>query len=706
MTAPSDTSRERFLDLLVERLTLPATASGAEDAAALLEHVARLLETSGAYVIMLADDPHGEVVIESRDAWYEFDVPPLEITAERIALLEPIYRRGPLVIEDSRRLAPEADELRGALESRGLRSALMQPVYFDDVLRGFVGFNDARPRRWTTGELELATQLARLVVGTLDKRQADRSLAEAEARIRSFVAETPIPVYCWEFPQPIPVDLPVDEQVDAIRSGLLVECNEAYAAAYQLGSVEDAIGTRFGDVALLDTDQIRADLARFVKGGYRSVEKHSETRGGDGHSRIVVYNTTGFVDDGRLYRIWGNVRDVTAIMDAEREQDELEERMRAAQKLESLGLLAGGIAHDFNNLLFSIRGYAELARNDVAAGSPGEGFLDEIETAAGVASELCRQLLAYAGRGSFVLEPIAVNALIGDMRGLLESSVSGATALRIEFAEAPPIVADASQLQQILLNLVINAAEAIGSRPGSIVVSSGVAECTSDELAGPHGDLELPAGDYTFIEVSDDGSGMSADTEARLFDPFFTTKFTGRGLGMSAVLGIVRAHHGSIAVSTEEGSGTRVRVMFPAAGESAVARRPDGNNGPPAPLSGEAVLLVDDDDRVRAVGATMLERMGVTVFTADSGAEAVRVFADHADDISAVVLDLTMPEMDGVETFRRLRLRRNDVRVILTSGYTEQEATRHFVGRGLAAFLQKPYSATQLHLTLETVLAW
>jgi CheY-like chemotaxis protein len=262
--------------------------------------------------------------------------------------------------------------------------------------------------------------------------------------------------------------------------------------------------------------------------------------------------------------------------------------------------------------------------------------------------------------------------------------------------------ADASQLRQVVMNLVVNASEAIGERSGVITLSTGAMDCDRAYLSESWLDEQLPEGMYVFIEVADTGSGMDAETRARIFDPFFTTKFTGRGLGLAAVLGIVRGHRGAIKVYSELGKGTTLKVLFPASQRAEVRETRSAVRGM---YEGKGtVLLVDDDESVRAVGRKMLERIGFTVVTAADGSEAIARFRERADDIICAIVDLTMPHVDGAETFRELRRMRPGVRVILSSGYNEQDVTQRFVGKGLAGFIQKPYQLSTLVAVLKEVL--
>jgi PAS domain S-box-containing protein len=380
----------------------------------------------------------------------------------------------------------------------------------------------------------------------------------------------------------------------------------------------------------------------------------------------------------------------------EKERRALEARIQQTQKMESLGMLAGGIAHDFNNLLTGVLGHASVALMDLPGASPVRDSLRQIEIAAARAADLAKQMLAYSGKGQFVLQPVDLSELVEEMAHLLETSISKRA--RIEFAfqrDLPAVEADLTQLRQVVMNLITNASEAIGDREGRIRLRTGAMESHDEFHFGSPFPNRLPAGNYAFLEVSDNGIGMDGETQARIFDPFFTTKFTGRGLGLSAVLGIVRGHGGDIRVYSEPGSGTTIRVMLPTSAKK--ARRPkahpgDGSNGD---LKG-TVLVVDDEETVLQVSRRMLEKCGLEVLTACDGREGVETFRNHSDEISLVLLDMTMPHMGGEEAFEEIKRIRADARVVLSSGYNEQDAIGRFAGKGLAGFIQKPYPVGDL----------
>ncbi len=390
---------------------------------------------------------------------------------------------------------------------------------------------------------------------------------------------------------------------------------------------------------------------------------------------------------------------------AQEQQRLLDAKVQEAQKLESLGVLAGGIAHDFNNLLVGILGYADIALEKLPQLSPARPLIERIKTGGLRAADLCNQMLAYSGKGKFVIQPLDLNELVEEMAHLVEVSVSKKALLRYQLgANLPAIGADATQVRQILLNLIMNASEAIGDRSGVISISTGAQQCDGSYLES----IFLPgedwsAGVYVFVEVSDTGCGMSRETQERIFDPFFSTKFTGRGLGLAAVLGIVRGHSGAIKIYSEENGGTTFKILFPAVTQAAIPLLRFAGESESWRGSG-TVLLVDDDETVLTVAGMMLEHAGFEVVTATDGKEGLAVFREHRDRIVCVMLDLTMPHMDGEETFRELRRIDPEIRVILTSGYNEQDASSRFAGKGLAGFVKKPFEASKLLGTLRAVL--
>lgn len=429
-------------------------------------------------------------------------------------------------------------------------------------------------------------------------------------------------------------------------------------------------------------------------------------RHSDGSYRCVEeYGTPLYDEDtGKANRLEGLVVDVTEAKQREEEHKKLQAQMQQAQKLESLGVLTGGIAHDFNNLLTGILGNADLALSELAEAAPTRRYVEQIEAASRRAADLCRQMLAYSGHGKFDIKFTDITQLVKDMSHLLDVSTSKKAVIRYHFgADLPPIAVDAAQVRQIVVNLVSNASDAIGDESGVITVSTGAVQCSRTYLSEAYLDDDLPEGGYVYVEVTDTGSGMDPQTRARLFEPFFTTKFAGRGLGLAAVLGIVRGHRGALKIRSELGKGSSFKVLFPAA--PAQAEPTPGPAAPEAPWTGAGtILVVDDEEAVRTLARATLEQHGFGVLTACDGVEGVNIFRDHVEEIVAVLLDLTMPRMGGEETFRALQHIRSDVRVILSSGYGEEDSINRFLDKGLSGFVQKPYQPRVLIAKLREVL--
>ncbi len=387
-------------------------------------------------------------------------------------------------------------------------------------------------------------------------------------------------------------------------------------------------------------------------------------------------------------------RDITQAKAAKEENERLSARIGQAQKLESLGLLAGGIAHDFNNLLMGVLGNASLALLDLEGNVDAQKRVAHIQTAAQRLAALTRQLLAYSGQGSFERESIDVSFLASEMNELLETVVSKKAAVTADYAEdLPRIHADPTQVRQILMNLLTNASDALGGEAGNIRAATGLMQADAQFLDSCILGDEIEPGEYVYIEVEDSGCGMDTETINRIFDPFFTTKTSGRGLGLASVLGLVRRHRGALFVDSQPGRGTRFRVLFPAGEENDTRVGDSLRVEESSPNEGESrvILVIDDEESVRELAQQMLEHFGFAVLTAASGQEGIDVFAEHADSISAVLLDLTMPDIGGDRVFDEIKKLRPKARIIISSGYSETADLGSLYDNGLAGYLQKPY---------------
>jgi PAS domain S-box-containing protein len=396
---------------------------------------------------------------------------------------------------------------------------------------------------------------------------------------------------------------------------------------------------------------------------------------------------------------------------ARRAAEASEAQSRHVQKLESIGVLAGGLAHDFNNLLHVVLGNADIALSRLSKRSPARDPLEEVVRATIRAADLTRQMLAYSGKGAFVVSHLDLSNEVREMATLLRTAISKQASLVWELAQdLPPVNADATQIRQIVMNLITNASDSLHDASGTITLRTGVVEreqLNDARFGRSVGDEEVPReGDnpFVYLEVSDTGAGMTPDTLNRIFDPFFSTKFSGRGLGLAAVMGIVRSHHGLIRIRTEPGQGTRFRVFFPAvSGNAGKTERPSAAR---SEWQGSGtVLVVEDEEGVRDVAERMLQEIGFNTITAVDGRNALEVMDQVGDTVNAVLLDLSMPRMGGQETFRHLREVRPNLPVILMSGYTEEVVAPQFnsSGLGITGFLQKPFLSEDLIAILRRV---
>ena len=423
--------------------------------------------------------------------------------------------------------------------------------------------------------------------------------------------------------------------------------------------------------------------------------------------RIVVLETSGLAirdTTGKLLGYRGIDRDITERKNAEQERRMLEARVQQIQKFESLGVLAGGIAHDFNNLLMSVLANADLVLEELSEFSPARANIDEIIRTSQRAADLCSQMLAYSGKGRLELKPLNISDIVLEMTRMLEISVSKKVSLRNDFSSSLPFIkADPTQIRQIIINLITNASEAIERREGTILLSTRKIDCNRKYLLETLLGEDLPEGTYVSLEVSDTGSGMNEDTLKRIFEPFFTTKFTGRGLGLAAVLGIVKGHKGTLKVVTKPGHGTTFTVLFPAVAEPFDAGAIAAAEHQMQESAG-TILLVDDERAVRDIGSFMLSRIGFRVLTASDGLQAIDVMQQHVSEVDCVVLDLSMPNMDGSACFHRLRELRPDVYVVFSSGFSNQEFEERFPNETSVHFIQKPYQMKTLATILRELL--
>ena len=434
---------------------------------------------------------------------------------------------------------------------------------------------------------------------------------------------------------------------------------------------------------------------------------------GRGLGLLVVLDVEPMVEDPGTQRLLAVFASRAAaelersMLEVERRQ--LEAQVQHTQKLESLGVLAGGIAHDFNNLLGGILGNAELALGRLDEDNPARPLLEEISRAAERSAELSNQMLAYSGKGKFVVQPFDLGEMVREMASLLQRAISKKAMLVFELAEDLPLVeGDVTQIRQVVMNLITNGSDALEDEPGTITLRTRAIEVAEGELRTDDAGLVLAPGDYVALEVTDTGCGMSEATRRRIFEPFFTTKFTGRGLGMSAVLGIVRGHRGAIEVTSEPGAGSMFRFMMPVCEGREFAAAGADSETPITWQESETeegiILVVDDEEIVRLLARSILEDAGFQVLECHDGQQAIECYQRHRDEIAAVLLDLTMPVLDGIETFEILREMSPSLRIVFSSGYSEQVALARLSQCGPVGFVQKPYRPHNLLAKVREVL--
>jgi PAS domain S-box-containing protein len=418
----------------------------------------------------------------------------------------------------------------------------------------------------------------------------------------------------------------------------------------------------------------------------------------------------GLGEEGRKLILLA-VEDVTERKRLDAERLEIQRRLLQAQKLESLGVMAGGVAHDFNNLLMAILGNLEFALTDRNLEPKTRSAIDNAIQASDRSAELSHQMLIYSGSAHYAPKDLDLGKLAHENEHLFNSVIPQNTTLNFKINKGLPLIrGDEDQIQRIITNLILNGSEAIGENTGVVNLTTGVMDCDEAYLSGGSLQEKPSPGRFVFLEVSDTGCGMDAETQRRLFDPFFSTKFWGRGLGMAGVIGIVKGHHGAIMVESEPGKGTTIRVLFPVPkkvqGPSVQGEEVVETKKPVSSTVGrrKTILVVEDEGLVRAMILDRLDVLGYDTIAASDGEEGVRVFLEHSNEIDLVLLDFVMPRMNGVEAFEELIRIRPDLKVILSSGYTEDVVIRRFPGPKPAGFLNKPYKIEVMKAELDRLL--
>ncbi|MFZ4855676.1 MAG: PAS domain S-box protein [Desulfuromonadaceae bacterium] len=513
-----------------------------------------------------------------------------------------------------------------------------------------------------------------------ERKQAEQKLLESEERFKKM------------FSHHSAVMLLIEPE-----SGKIIDANLAAEKFYGY-SHEELLSTNIDHINTLTPELIALERQAVIN------EKRNhfifQHRLSDGEIRTVeVYSTPITVNNSNL--LFSIIQDITSRMRAEEEKQALEQQFQQTQKLESLGVLSGGIAHDFNNILAIIIGYCGLTKMNYETAQKN---IPEIEKAAERAAGLCRQMLAYAGKASLTQSQVNTWMLVDEMVTMLKTTTQQNVVIKPELGtDIPTITGDASQIRQIVMNLIINAAEAIGDAEGEIAVKLAKAEIKAGQTEKDHLGVIIPAGRYICFEVTDNGCGMDDDTRRKIFEPFYTTKFTGRGLGMSAVLGIIKAHNGALQFESQPGQGTTFKVYLPAQLSKSEAEESRQNAVSASWHGSGTILLAEDEVQVKSIAIALLQKLGFNVIDAANGKEALELYQQNAADITMVVTDMGMPVMNGYELFYKLKKLNPKLPIIISSGFGEGDIASKIPREEIAGLINKPYNFDHLRDVLKGV---
>ena len=524
--------------------------------------------------------------------------------------------------------------------------------------------------------------IAGQIGGAITRLEAEEALKRSEERHRELVEEINDVIFALDLDGAVTYVSPALERFSRYRA-------------------EDVVGHHFCDfVYPEDVDDFNIRLEDALKGKSRSFD--FRVMDVDGNVEYVRTSMQPVIQDGDIVGARGAMTNITEHVTGERERRRLLEQLRHGQKMESLGKLAGGIAHHFNNLLQGILGHTSLALEELPVHSETHDSIAEVQKIAERAANLSNQMLAFSGRGKFVVKTVDVGAFLSETEHLLRVTAGSSADLRIPLPRGlPKVRIDAGQVRQALVQLVANAVEACAGGEGVVALSASAQWCDAAYLATVTAQENLAEGEYVVINVEDTGHGMDDEAVTRAFEPFFSTRHTGRGLGLSMVIGVMRGHHGGVQIESAPGQGTTVRMLFPT-GEGGGDAVVDVESTGRWRTTGVA-LIADDEDVVTDVLERMLRSMGFDVIVTRDGRQTVDAFDEHSARIRVVILDLLMPELNGIEVYRQIRARDPHVPVLISSGYNEQNAED--LPEELAdTFLHKPYEIGVLRSRLRHVL--
>ncbi len=542
----------------------------------------------------------------------------------------------------------------------------------------------------TAAKDENGILVCRIVLNDISERkEAEKRLQESEARFRKL----------FECHSAVKLVLETE-------TGNILDANDA-AVRFYGWSVVELKHMHLQQIISQPTEEVQAYKSKSIAAEHTVGEfRH---RRADGSIRNVEVFSNRIEIEGKslLYSI---VHDITDRKLAEKNSLEMERKLLQTEKLESLGILAGGIAHDFNNILSIILGHCNLMDEDIDARLDVKAHVNLIEKAANRAADLCWQMLTYSGNTVMIQTLVNLRSLVVATVKLLQPSIKESVAIELDFVNAlSEIIGDSAQIEQVLMNLVINAAEAIGDRNGVITIALSERTIEVEKVTDFLGNT-IPSGNYACLTVSDTGSGMDGTTQKRLFEPFYTTKFNGRGLGMSPVLGIIKSHGGALQLSTQPGVGTTFIVYFPIFTVSArVETVPPSKTFPAVGLlhslkGSGTILLVDNEDSLRTIGSALLKAMGFSTMTATNGDEALKICREYGDDIDLILLGLTTPETAGMDTYRLLRKISPAIPIVIGSGCSAENFTQGFTLDPFSAIVRKPYKPDELRDTFRKLL--